>query len=108
MLYTTTSILEGYVIKQYLGVIAGEAIMGANVFKDVSAGIRDIVGGRSSTYEKELGNAKRLAMEELTQKAQELGANAIIGMDLDYETIRGTMLMVSVSGTAVLVEKKTS
>ena len=105
MIYATTNILEGYEIKEYLGVIAGEAIMGVNAFKDFSAGIRDIVGGRSGSYENELREAKRLAMEDLTAKAAELGANAIIGMDLDYETIRGSMLMVSVSGTAVIAQK---
>ena len=105
MIYATTNILEGYRIEKYLGVIAGEAIMGANVFKDFSAGIRDIVGGRSGSYEKELRQAKELAMEDLTAKAEELGANAVIGMDLDYETIRGSMLMVSVSGTAVVANK---
>jgi uncharacterized protein YbjQ (UPF0145 family) len=105
MIYATTSILEGYQIEKYLGVIAGEAIMGANAFKDFSAGIRDIVGGRSGSYEKELHQAKELAMEDLTAKAEELGANAVIGMDLDYETIRGSMLMVSVSGTAVVARK---
>jgi uncharacterized protein YbjQ (UPF0145 family) len=105
MIYATTNILEGYQIEKYLGVIAGEAIMGANVFKDFSAGIRDIVGGRSGSYEKELRQAKELAMEDLTAKAEELGANAVIGMDLDYETIRGSMLMVSVSGTAVVANK---
>ena len=105
MIYATTNILEGYQIEKYLGVIAGEAIMGANVFKDFSAGIRDIVGGRSGSYENELRQAKELAMEDLTAKAEELGANAVIGMDLDYETIRGSMLMVSVSGTAVFAKK---
>ena len=105
MIYATTNILEGYRIEKYLGVIAGEAIMGANVFKDFSAGIRDIVGGRSGSYEKELRQAKVLAMEDLTAKAEELGANAVIGIDLDYETIRGSMLMVSVSGTAVVAQK---
>ena len=79
--------------------------MGANVFKDFSAGIRDIVGGRSGSYEKELRQAKVLAMEDLTAKAEELGANAVIGIDLDYETIRGSMLMVSISGTAVVANK---
>lgn len=79
--------------------------MGANAFKDFSAGIRDIVGGRSGSYEKELRQAKELAMEDLTAKAEELGANAVIGIDLDYETIRGSMLMVSVSGTAVIARK---
>jgi uncharacterized protein YbjQ (UPF0145 family) len=106
VIYATTAILEGYEIKGYLGVISGEAIMGANVFKDITAGIRDIVGGRSGSYEKELSLAKRLAMEELTAKAQELGANAVLGIDLDYEAIRGSMLMVSVSGTAVVAEKR--
>ena len=101
MIYATTNILEGYQIEKYLGVIAGEAIMGANAFKDFSAGIRDIVGGRSGSYEKELRQAKELAMEDLTAKAEELGANAVIGIDLDYETIRGSMLMVSISGTAL-------
>ena len=106
MIYATTAVLEGYEIKDYLGVISGQAIMGANVFKDITAGIRDIVGGRSGSYEKELSHAKRLAMEELTEKAQELGANAVLGIDLDYETIRGSMLMVSVSGTAVVAERR--
>lgn len=105
MIYATTNVLEGYVIKEYLGVIAGEAIMGANAFKDFSAGIRDIVGGRSGSYEGQLREAKMLAMEDMTAKAQALGANAVIGIDLDYETIRGSMLMVSVSGTAVIAEK---
>ena len=105
MIYATTNILEGYRIEKYLGVIAGEAIMGANVFRDFSAGIRDIVGGRSGSYEKELRQAKVLAMEDLTAKAEELGANAVIGIDLDYETIRGSMLMVSISGTAVVAQK---
>ena len=105
MIYATTNILEGYQIEKYLGVIVGEAIMGANVFKDFSAGIRDIVGGRSGSYEKELRQAKELAMEDLTAKAEDLGANAVIGIDLDYETIRGSMLMVSVSGTAVIARK---
>jgi uncharacterized protein YbjQ (UPF0145 family) len=105
MIYTTTSVLEGYQIKEYLGVVAGEAIMGANAFKDFSAGIRDIVGGRSGSYEQQLREAKVLALEDVTAKAEELGANALIGMDLDYETIRGSMLMVSISGTAVIAEK---
>lgn len=108
MIYATTSILEGYDIQEYFGVVAGEAIMGANVFKDFSAGIRDIVGGRSGSYEQQLGEAKRMAMAEISEKAEEMGANAIIGMDLDYETIRGSMLMVSVSGTAVFATRRAS
>lgn len=105
MIYTTTNVLEGYTISQYLGVVAGEAIMGANVFRDISAGFRDIVGGRSASYEAELTKAKQIAMQEMTERAAALGANAVIGMDLDYETIRGTMLMVSVSGTAVIAQR---
>jgi len=105
MIYTTTNILEGYQITDYLGVIAGEAIMGANVFKDISAGMRDIVGGRSASYEQQLTEAKLIAMKEMTERAEALGANAVIGIDLDYETIRGSMLMVSVSGTAVVARR---
>jgi uncharacterized protein YbjQ (UPF0145 family) len=98
--------VEGHKAKKYFGVIAGEAIMGANVFKDMFAGIRDIVGGRSATYEKELKKAKDLAMDEMIRQAKDLGANAVLGVDLDYETVgtQGTMLMVVASGTAVLVE----
>ncbi len=103
MIMTTTSNLEGKVINQYLGIITGEAILGANIFKDFFAGIRDIVGGRSASYEKELKEARRIAFSELEEKAFQLGANAIIGIDVDYETIgdTGSMLMVSVTGTAV-------
>lgn len=103
MIMTTTNNLEGKVINQYLGIITGEAILGANIFKDFFAGIRDIVGGRSASYEKELKEARRIAFSELEEKAFQLGANAIIGIDVDYETIgeTGSMLMVSVTGTAV-------
>lgn len=103
MIMTTTNNLEGKVIHQYLGIITGEAILGANIFKDFFAGIRDIVGGRSASYEKELKEARRIAFSELEEKAFQLGANAIIGIDVDYETIgdTGSMLMVSVTGTAV-------
>ena len=103
MIMTTTNNLEGKVINQYLGIITGEAILGANIFKDFFAGIRDIVGGRSASYEKELKEARRIAFSELEEKAFQLGANAIIGIDVDYETIgdSGSMLMVSVTGTAV-------
>jgi uncharacterized protein YbjQ (UPF0145 family) len=105
LLITTTSTLEGRRITKYLGIVTGEAILGANVFKDIFASIRDIIGGRSAAYEAELCKARNIAMEELTQAAAELGANAVIGLDLDYETIggQGSMLMVSVSGTAVVV-----
>ena len=106
MTITTTPTVEGKRIVRYCGVIAGEAILGANLFKDLFAGIRDLVGGRSSTYERELQRARQIAMSELTQQATALGANAVVGVDIDYEVL-GTnngMLMVSISGTAVVVE----
>ncbi len=107
MLLTTTSTLEGIKIQRYLGIVTGEAILGTNFFKDFFAGITDIIGGRSATYEKELRKAKDIAMNEMREEAQRLGANAVIGIDLDYEEIspgQGTMLMVSVSGTAVVID----
>jgi uncharacterized protein YbjQ (UPF0145 family) len=102
---TTTPSIEGQRITQYHGVVTGEAILGANIFKDFFAGIRDIVGGRSAAYEGELTQARALALDELMQAAAGRGANAVVGMDIDYETIgaNGSMLMVSVSGTAVTV-----
>ncbi|MEQ1691335.1 MAG: heavy metal-binding domain-containing protein [Gemmatimonas sp.] len=107
MLIVTTPQLEGQPAKRYLGLVSGEAILGANIFKDMFAGIRDIVGGRSGAYEGELRKAKQIAIDEMTEQAQELGANAILGVDLDYETIQlgngGGMLMVSASGTAVVI-----
>lgn len=106
MLVTTTPSVEGRKVKRYLGIVTGEAIMGANIFKDIFAGIRDIVGGRAGAYEKELIRAKDIALNEMKERAEQLGANAIVGVDLDFETIgmKGTMLMVSASGTAVVVE----
>ena len=106
MQLTTTPTTEGKRITKYCGVIAGEAILGANLFKDLFAGIRDLVGGRSATYEKELQHARDIALEELQQRAQELGANAVVGIDLDYEVLgqNNGMLMVSASGTAVVVQ----
>jgi uncharacterized protein YbjQ (UPF0145 family) len=106
MVVTTTPSVEGKRITRYCGVVAGEAILGANLFKDLFAGIRDLVGGRSATYERELQRARDIAMQELQQRAQELGANAVVGVDLDYEVLgQGNgMLMVSASGTAVVVE----
>jgi uncharacterized protein YbjQ (UPF0145 family) len=103
MLLTTTSVLDGKRIVNYHGLVSGEAILGANIFKDIFAGIRDIVGGRSATYEKELERAKGLAIQEMVEQAQAMGANAVIAIDLDYETVGqgGSMLMVSASGTAV-------
>ena len=103
MLLSTTSVIEGKPIAKYHGLVTGQAILGANIFKDVFAGIRDIVGGRSAVYEKELRQAKDLAVQEMAEEAQALGANAVIAIDLDYETVGqgGSMLMVSASGTAV-------
>lgn len=101
MIVTTTPGIEGKRIKEYMGVVTGEAIMGANIFRDFFASITDIVGGRSAAYEKELGKARKVAMEEMEQQAKEMGGSAVVGVDLDYEVIREGMLMVTVSGTAV-------
>ncbi len=103
MLHSTTPEIQGKPIVRYHGVVTGEAILGANIFKDFFAGIRDIVGGRSAAYEQELQKARRIAFEEMSDQARDLGANAIVGIDIDYETVgsQGGMLMVSVSGTAV-------
>ena len=105
MLLTTTPSIEGKRITQYCGIVNGEAILGANIFKDLFAGIRDLVGGRSATYERELQKAREIALKELEERAQELGANAVVGIDLDYEVLgrENGMLMVSASGTAVVV-----
>ena len=104
MLMTTTAVVEGKPVSRYLGVVTGEAIIGANVFRDLLAGVRDIVGGRSATYERGLAEAREVAMNEMEAKAHQLGANAVIGIDLDYEVLGSNngMLMVSVSGTAVV------
>lgn len=105
MLITTTNTVEGKKVVKYLGLVSGEAILGANIFKDIFAGIRDIVGGRSEAYERELQKAKTIALQEMKLQAQELGGNAIIAVDLDYETVgSGSMLMVSAAGTAVVLE----
>lgn len=101
MIITTTSTLQDKQITAYHGVVTGTCIMGANVFRDIFAGIRDIVGGRSGAYEEVIGKAKDEAIAEMIEKAERLRANAIIGIDIDYETIGGSMLMVAVSGTAV-------
>ena len=106
MLHTTTNIIEGKTVSEYRGVVTGEAILGANVFRDMFASIRDIVGGRSGSYEKVLGDARQTAIAEMTDKAAALGANAVIGVDIDYETVgsNGSMLMVTAAGTAVRIE----
>jgi uncharacterized protein YbjQ (UPF0145 family) len=106
MLVTTTPSVDGRRISRYCGVVCGEAILGANIFKDLFAGIRDLVGGRSGTYERELQRARDIALEELQERAAALGANAIVGVDFDYEVLgrENGMLMVSASGTAVVLE----
>jgi len=104
MIISTTPNLEGKKISRYLGLVSGEAIMGANIFKDIFASIRDVVGGRSAAYEEELRKAKDIAVQEMSAEAKRLGANAVLAVDLDYESISigsGNMLMVSASGTAV-------
>ena len=106
MVLSTTPSLEGHQITQYLGVVTGEAIIGANVFRDFLAGIRDFAGGRSSAYEEVLREAKDNALSEMASRAQQIGANAVVGIDLDYETVgsSGSMLMVTASGTAIKYE----
>jgi uncharacterized protein YbjQ (UPF0145 family) len=105
MITTTTPSVEGHRIEQYLGVVSSEVIIGANIIKDIFAGLRDILGGRSATYERVLDEAKQSALAELEQRASAMGANAIVGIDLDFETVgaNGSMLMVSASGTAVRI-----
>ena len=105
MILTTTQQIEGHTIREYKGVVTGETIIGANMFKDFMAGIRDIVGGRSGSYEKVLREAKDTSMQEMMERAQAMGANAIVGIDIDYETLGngGSMLMVATSGTAVVI-----
>ncbi|NUB43819.1 heavy metal-binding domain-containing protein [Fertoebacter nigrum] len=102
MIITTTPSVEGYQIAEYFGIVAGEAIFGANIVRDLFAGITDIFGGRSGAYEQQLGLARETALRELEERAKEKGANAVVGVDLDYEVI-GQMLMVSASGTAVRI-----
>ena len=103
MLKTTTSTVDGKTVSEYLGVVAGEAILGANIFKDIFGAVRDIIGGRSGAYEREMGKAREIAFIELEDQAKRLGADGIIGIDIDYEVVgqQGGMMMVSVSGTAV-------
>jgi uncharacterized protein YbjQ (UPF0145 family) len=105
MILSTTSLVEGRPVSRYIGVVTGEAIIGANIFRDMFATVRDIVGGRSATYERALSEARETAMREMQERAQALGANAVIGIDLDYEVLgqANGMLMGSVSGTAVVI-----
>lgn len=109
LIITTTPTIETHQIVDYLGLVTGEAILGANVFKDFFAGITDVIGGRSANYERELRKAKELALEEMTVQARQRGADAIVGVDLDFETIgaNGSMLMVTASGTAVCLSPNT-
>ena len=106
MTLTTTPTIEGKSIREYRGIVTGEAILGANIFKDFFAGIRDVVGGRSVAYEEELRKARELALQEMADAARQQGGNAVVGIDLDYEVVGtgGSMLMVSASGTAVSVD----
>ena len=106
MIKTTTPNIEGKRITEYLGIITADVIIGANIFSDIFASVRDIVGGRSATYGKKLDEGKILAIRELEEEAQKLGGNAIVGIDFDYETVgaKGSMLMITISGTAVKVE----
>lgn len=106
MIVTTTPSIDGRQVKEYKGIVTGETIIGANIFKDFFAGIRDIIGGRSGSYEKVLSEARDTALDEMRSRAKDMGANAVIGVDLDYEVIgaNGSMLMVSASGTAVVIE----
>lgn len=106
MIITTTPSIEGKKVSKYIGVVSGETILGANIFKDIFAAFRDVFGGRSATYERELKRAKDMALKEMTEQAKGLGANAILAIDFDYETVggKGSMLLVSVTGTAVVLE----
>lgn len=103
MLLTTTSVVDGREIRDYLGVVVGEAILGANIFKDIFGTVRDIVGGRAGAYEREMAEARKVAFQEMEEEARKLGADGIVGIDIDYEVVgqNGAMMMVSVSGTAV-------
>ena len=105
MILSTTPTIEGHTIREYKGVVTGETIIGANIVRDFFAGIRDVVGGRSASYEEVLIEAKETSLKEMTRRAQALGANAVVGIDIDYETIgnSGSMLMVATSGTAVVL-----
>ncbi|MDE0056308.1 MAG: heavy metal-binding domain-containing protein [Gammaproteobacteria bacterium] len=105
MILTTTSVIQGKTVREYTGIVTGEAIVGANIFRDFFAGVRDIVGGRSGAYEKELQRAREIALNEMSESARLQGANAVVGIDLDYEVVGkgGSMLMVTACGTAVRI-----
>ena len=103
MIMTTTPLIEGKPVKEYLGIVTGEAIMGANIVRDFFAAVTDIVGGRSGAYETKLSQARKVALQEMAEDARKLGANAVIGIDIDYEVVRDGMMMVTASGTAVRI-----
>ncbi|MEO0343448.1 MAG: heavy metal-binding domain-containing protein [Pseudomonadota bacterium] len=103
MITTTTHSVEGHTITDYKGIVVGEAILGANIFRDLFASVTDIIGGRSGAYEQELGNARKIALDEMQDRSANLGANAVVGVDIDYEVIN-SMMMVSASGTAVVIK----
>ena len=103
MIITTTPSIEGKPVREYLGIVAGEAVLGANIIKDLFATVTDIVGGRSGAYENELIKARQIAIKEMEEEAARLGANAVVGVDLDYEVIRQGMLLVTASGTAIKI-----
>ena len=101
MIVTTTHEIQGQTIREYLGIVVGESILATNIFRDIMAGLRDVVGGRSGAYEQKMQEAREIAINEMVEKAEALGANAVVGVDIDYETVGNNMMMVSVSGTAV-------
>jgi uncharacterized protein YbjQ (UPF0145 family) len=101
MIVTTTHGIEGRAVREYLGIVVGESIIATNIFRDIRAAVRDIVGGRSGAYEEKMNEAREIAITEMTEKAHELGADAVLGVDIDYETVGNNMLMVSASGAAV-------
>ncbi|EMT45778.1 MULTISPECIES: YbjQ family protein [Anoxybacillus] len=105
MIVTTTNSIEGKQIEQYLGLVSGEVILGANVVRDFLASITDIIGGRSGTYESKLAEGREMAVQEMVKKARNMGANAVIGVDLDFETLRDGMMMCIATGTAVKVKE---
>ncbi len=104
MIVTTTGSVEGKSVGEYLGVVSGETILGANIFRDIGAQIRNVIGGRTAGYEKELRSARETALKEMQEAAEAMGANAVLGVKLDYETVGGSMLMVTASGTAVRLQ----
>lgn len=101
IIVTTTHEVQGRAVQEYLGIVVGESIIGTSIFRDIRAGLRDVIGGRSSAYEEKMQEARDIAIREMTEKAEALGANAVLGVDIDYETVGNNMIMVSASGTAV-------